>query len=162
MPEVRCYEFWQTQDYNHIIKCGQGKQVMSVSMQNTRTEEPQPESKGGSLWHSLHTLPLLTHTEEYKTWQHKTSVGKTEGSHGYKRQPSILPPSRAPKPQPVPHLCPFHLFLHLWAPVGPACPDAAPAAGAFPHECAQSAASQLCSCSSPSYSHCCAEWAKMK
>lgn len=70
------YHFWQTQDYNRIFKCGEEKQVMSVSMQKPRTGEPQCEPKEGSLWHLLHTLPLPTHLEENKTSQHKTSVGK--------------------------------------------------------------------------------------
>lgn len=82
------------------------------------------------MWHLLHILPLHTHLEETKACQHKTSVGKTEDSHGYKRKPIILPQSRVPKSQPAPHLCTFHLLLHLRAPAGPACPDAAPAAAA--------------------------------
>lgn len=114
------------------------------------------------LWHLLHTHSLSAYQEESKTCHHKISAGKTEGRHGYKRQSSILPPSRALKQQPASHLCTFQLFLHLQVPVRPACSDAAWVAGASLCEHARSATFWLHSCSPPLYSHCCAKCAKMK
>lgn len=73
---------------------------MSASMQKTCTGEPQHESKKGWLWH-CGILPLPIYLEESETCQHKTSVGKPKGSHRYKRQSSILSPSRTPKPAPM-------------------------------------------------------------
>lgn len=110
-----CQMLWILSEtrYKCILKCSEENQVMSVSKQKTHTGEPRHESKRGSLWH-CGILPLPTYLEESETCQHKTSVRKTKGSHGYKRWPSILPPNRTPKPNSPPS---FHLPL-LSPPVG--------------------------------------------